>query len=152
MGFQCYLIKEKSRFQGGLSTRNEMCLSYLLYYPRINLTRCASIPDIMEQLQFIGVKEIYRPVRYVKCLWICVSPLFLSVGFLDPFHTTFLSLWQCNMATHATFFFGQYALLLCMSPAKLVHIFFFSSDRKAVFLLRKKYCSHGVFFPHHNRL
>ncbi|XP_075604224.1 DBH-like monooxygenase protein 1 isoform X2 [Balearica regulorum gibbericeps] len=48
---------------GGLSTRNEMCLSYLLYYPRINLTRCASIPDIMEQLQFIGVKEIYRPVR-----------------------------------------------------------------------------------------
>ncbi|GAB1294986.1 DBH-like monooxygenase protein 2 [Apodemus speciosus] len=47
---------------GGLSTRNEMCLSYLLYYPRINLTRCASIPDIMEQLQFIGVKEIYRPV------------------------------------------------------------------------------------------
>ncbi|XP_044304965.1 DBH-like monooxygenase protein 1 [Varanus komodoensis] len=48
---------------GGLSTRDEMCLSYLLYYPRINLTRCASIPDIMEQLQFIGVKEIYRPVR-----------------------------------------------------------------------------------------
>ncbi|XP_060609364.2 DBH-like monooxygenase protein 1 isoform X1 [Anolis sagrei] len=48
---------------GGLSTRNEMCLSYLLYYPRINLTRCASIPDIMEQLEFIGVKEIYRPVR-----------------------------------------------------------------------------------------
>ncbi|MEJ1286814.1 hypothetical protein NN561_017825 [Cricetulus griseus] len=29
---------------------------------QINLTRCASIPDIMEQLQFIGVKEIYRPV------------------------------------------------------------------------------------------
>ncbi|XP_077208807.1 DBH-like monooxygenase protein 1 [Paroedura picta] len=48
---------------GGFSTRNEMCLSYLLYYPRLNLTRCASIPDIMEQLQFIGVKEIYRPVR-----------------------------------------------------------------------------------------
>ncbi|XP_021030429.1 DBH-like monooxygenase protein 1 [Mus caroli] len=47
---------------GGLSTRNEMCLSYLLYYPRVNLTRCSSIPDIMEQLQFIGVKEIYRPV------------------------------------------------------------------------------------------
>ncbi|XP_024407943.2 DBH-like monooxygenase protein 1 [Desmodus rotundus] len=47
---------------GGLSTRSEMCLSYLLYYPRINLTRCASIPDIMEQLKFIGVKEIYRPV------------------------------------------------------------------------------------------
>ncbi|XP_004401254.1 PREDICTED: DBH-like monooxygenase protein 1 [Odobenus rosmarus divergens] len=58
-----YNTKDRSRMTwGGLSTRNEMCLSYLLYYPRINLTRCASIPDIMEQLQFIGVKEIYRPV------------------------------------------------------------------------------------------
>ncbi|KAL6039096.1 hypothetical protein STEG23_023360, partial [Scotinomys teguina] len=58
-----YNTKDRSGMTwGGLSTRNEMCLSYLLYYPRINLTRCASIPDIMEQLQFIGVKEIYRPV------------------------------------------------------------------------------------------
>ncbi|KAB0398503.1 hypothetical protein E2I00_014622, partial [Balaenoptera physalus] len=57
-----YLKEERTILPGGLSTRNEMCLSYLLYYPRINLTRCASIPDIMEQLQFIGVKEIYRPV------------------------------------------------------------------------------------------
>ncbi|XP_058422241.1 DBH-like monooxygenase protein 1 isoform X2 [Diceros bicornis minor] len=58
-----YNTKDRGRMTwGGLSTRNEMCLSYLLYYPRINLTRCASIPDIMEQLQFIGVKEIYRPV------------------------------------------------------------------------------------------
>ncbi|EPY72677.1 monooxygenase, DBH-like protein [Camelus ferus] len=58
-----YNTKDRARMTwGGLSTRNEMCLSYLLYYPRINLTRCASIPDIMEQLQFIGVKEIYRPV------------------------------------------------------------------------------------------
>lgn len=78
-------LKEKSRFQGGLSTRNEMCLSYLLYYPRINLTRCASIPDIMEQLQFIGVKEIYRPVRQVKCLWIYVAPFFLSLGLQGHF-------------------------------------------------------------------
>lgn len=47
---------------GGLSTRDEMCLSYLLYYPRINLARCESIPEITEQLQFIGVKTIYKPV------------------------------------------------------------------------------------------
>ncbi|XP_068933477.1 DBH-like monooxygenase protein 1 [Petaurus breviceps papuanus] len=59
----CYNTRDRVRMTwGGLSTRSEMCLSYLLYYPRINLTRCASIPDIMEQLQFIGVKEIYRPV------------------------------------------------------------------------------------------
>uniref|UniRef100_A0AAY4CW32 DOMON domain-containing protein n=1 Tax=Denticeps clupeoides TaxID=299321 RepID=A0AAY4CW32_9TELE len=56
----------KSRKQmtwGGLSTRDEMCLSYLLYYPRINLARCESLPEIKGQLKFIGVKEIQMPVR-----------------------------------------------------------------------------------------
>ncbi|XP_030638796.1 DBH-like monooxygenase protein 1 homolog [Chanos chanos] len=47
---------------GGLSTRDEMCLSYLLYYPRVNLARCESLPDISGQLKFIGVKEIQVPV------------------------------------------------------------------------------------------
>ncbi|XP_012993949.4 DBH-like monooxygenase protein 1 homolog isoform X2 [Esox lucius] len=47
---------------GGLSTRDEMCLSYLLYYPRVNLARCESLPEIHEQLKFIGVKEIQVPV------------------------------------------------------------------------------------------
>ncbi|KAK2518024.1 Moxd1 [Columba livia] len=70
---------------GGLSTRNEMCLSYLLYYPRINLTRCASIPDIMEQLQFIGVKEIYRPVRQANWQQ--------DQGTMAHFKTVFPSVW-----------------------------------------------------------
>ncbi|XP_060769945.1 DBH-like monooxygenase protein 1 homolog [Neoarius graeffei] len=48
----------KNMTWGGLSTRDEMCLSYLLYYPRINLTRCESLPEITGQLKFIGVKEI----------------------------------------------------------------------------------------------
>uniref|UniRef100_A0A8C2PRT9 Monooxygenase, DBH-like 1 n=1 Tax=Cyprinus carpio TaxID=7962 RepID=A0A8C2PRT9_CYPCA len=47
---------------GGLSTRDEMCLSYLLYYPRVNLARCESLPEITGQLKFIGVKEIQEPV------------------------------------------------------------------------------------------
>eukprot|EP00062_Callorhinchus_milii_P013958 gi/632962755/ref/XP_007897496.1/ PREDICTED: DBH-like monooxygenase protein 1 [Callorhinchus milii] len=47
---------------GGLSTRDEMCLSYLLYYPKIDLARCESLPEITQQLKFIGVKEIYQPV------------------------------------------------------------------------------------------
>ncbi|XP_072355246.1 DBH-like monooxygenase protein 1 homolog isoform X2 [Scyliorhinus torazame] len=47
---------------GGLSTKDEMCLSYLLYYPRIDLSRCESLPEIAPQLKFIGVKEIYHPV------------------------------------------------------------------------------------------
>ncbi|XP_030051078.1 DBH-like monooxygenase protein 1 isoform X2 [Microcaecilia unicolor] len=58
-----YTTRGRSRMTwGGLSTRDEMCLSYLLYYPKINLARCESIPEIKEQLQFIGVKEIYKPM------------------------------------------------------------------------------------------
>ncbi|XP_065112794.1 DBH-like monooxygenase protein 1 homolog [Paramisgurnus dabryanus] len=47
---------------GGLSARDEMCLSYLLYYPRVNLARCESLPEITGQLKFIGVKKIQEPV------------------------------------------------------------------------------------------
>ncbi|XP_027032512.1 DBH-like monooxygenase protein 1 homolog isoform X1 [Tachysurus fulvidraco] len=52
----------KNMTWGGLSTRDEMCLSYLLYYPRINLTRCESLPEITGQLKFIGVTEIHVPI------------------------------------------------------------------------------------------
>ncbi|XP_028653745.2 DBH-like monooxygenase protein 1 homolog [Erpetoichthys calabaricus] len=55
-------IDRKNVTWGGLSTRDEMCLSYLLYYPRIDLSRCESLPDQIQQLTFIGVKEIYSPV------------------------------------------------------------------------------------------
>ncbi|XP_068135585.1 DBH-like monooxygenase protein 1 [Hyperolius riggenbachi] len=58
-----YNTKSRSTMTwGGLSTRDEMCLSFLIYYPKINLARCESIPKINEQLQFIGVKEYYRPI------------------------------------------------------------------------------------------
>ncbi|GCC25601.1 DBH-like monooxygenase protein 1 homolog isoform X1 [Chiloscyllium punctatum] len=48
---------------GGLSTRDEMCLSYLLYYPKIDLSRCESLPEILPQLEFIGVREIIQPIK-----------------------------------------------------------------------------------------
>uniref|UniRef100_S4RP54 Monooxygenase, DBH-like 1 n=1 Tax=Petromyzon marinus TaxID=7757 RepID=S4RP54_PETMA len=47
---------------GGQSTHNEMCLAYVLYYPRVNLSRCQSLPEINGQLAFIGVTDIYKPV------------------------------------------------------------------------------------------
>jgi hypothetical protein len=33
-----------SILQGGLATTNEMCLTFLLYYPAIPLTACVSVP------------------------------------------------------------------------------------------------------------
>ncbi|OCT80150.1 hypothetical protein XELAEV_18026964mg [Xenopus laevis] len=52
---------------GGLSTRDEMCLSFLLCYPKINLARCESIPEIQQQLQFIG-KFISTSAEHSKAL------------------------------------------------------------------------------------
>ncbi|XP_024275743.1 DBH-like monooxygenase protein 1 homolog [Oncorhynchus tshawytscha] len=58
-----YTTKDRQNMTwGGLTTRDEMCLSYLLYYPRVNLARCESLPEIIGQLKFIGVKEIQVPV------------------------------------------------------------------------------------------
>ncbi|XP_075453453.1 DBH-like monooxygenase protein 1 isoform X2 [Ascaphus truei] len=71
---------------GGLSTRDEMCLSYLLYYPRINLARCETIPEVMEQLQFIGVKEIYKPIT--SWPFIIKSPKrYNNLSFTDAMNT-----------------------------------------------------------------
>ena len=31
--------------QGGEGTRDEMCLAFLLYYPKVDLTSCVSLPQ-----------------------------------------------------------------------------------------------------------
>ncbi|CAH1233728.1 MOXD1 [Branchiostoma lanceolatum] len=43
---------------GGLSTENEMCDSFLFYYPRINLLWCESHAHPLNVLSFAGVQEI----------------------------------------------------------------------------------------------
>ncbi|XP_078510084.1 DBH-like monooxygenase protein 2 [Lissotriton helveticus] len=39
---------------GGLSTTDEMCLAFLVYYPRNNITQCLSIPDYYLVTSFLG--------------------------------------------------------------------------------------------------
>ena len=39
--------------QGGLSTRDEMCLSFLVYYPRTSLTVCQSFPTVGAFVPFV---------------------------------------------------------------------------------------------------
>ncbi|XP_064596675.1 DBH-like monooxygenase protein 1 homolog [Liolophura sinensis] len=41
---------------GGLSTMNEMCLAFLMYYPRIALGRCRTTPSPQYLASFIGAK------------------------------------------------------------------------------------------------
>ncbi|XP_035686300.1 DBH-like monooxygenase protein 1 isoform X1 [Branchiostoma floridae] len=40
---------------GGLSSREEMCINFIQYYPRMKLTRCYSGLDINQQAPFFGV-------------------------------------------------------------------------------------------------
>ncbi|MGH0120292.1 UNVERIFIED_CONTAM: hypothetical protein FKN15_060700 [Acipenser sinensis] len=46
----------KTATQGGLGTTNEMCLAFLLYYPRTKLASCWSLPDPTAMSTALGVK------------------------------------------------------------------------------------------------
>jgi len=44
---------------GGLSTRDEMCLVFVLYYPRSSLADCRSLPALHTLTQALGIHQIY---------------------------------------------------------------------------------------------
>ncbi|KAI9559612.1 hypothetical protein GHT06_013617 [Daphnia sinensis] len=51
---------------GGLSTREETCLAYLLYWPRVDLSLCYSLPSLATILHSLGIQELHPgsdPVR-----------------------------------------------------------------------------------------
>jgi len=44
---------------GGLSTRDEMCLVFVLYYPRSSLADCRSLPALHSLTSALGIHDIY---------------------------------------------------------------------------------------------
>ncbi|XP_069693146.1 MOXD1 homolog 2-like [Periplaneta americana] len=51
---------------GGLTTREEMCLVFGLYYPRMDLSLCHSLPSLPTVLHSLGIQELWpgsSPVR-----------------------------------------------------------------------------------------
>jgi len=44
---------------GGLSTRDEMCLVFILYYPRTSLADCRSLPALHTLTTALGIHDIY---------------------------------------------------------------------------------------------
>ncbi|CAH1785360.1 unnamed protein product, partial [Owenia fusiformis] len=42
---------------GGLGTTEEMCIAFLMYYPRINMTTCQTVSRTSELLSIAGVTE-----------------------------------------------------------------------------------------------
>lgn len=44
---------------GGLSTREEMCLGFIHYYPRNEIADCRSLPTLKTVMKALGVEAIY---------------------------------------------------------------------------------------------
>lgn len=44
---------------GGYSTKQEMCLSFITYYPKIDLAGCYSMTPVKEFFEIFGVYEFY---------------------------------------------------------------------------------------------
>ena len=56
--------------QGGISTRDEMCLSFLVYYPRVEMSLGLST---ITQEAFIEYLETLPLVTNFQCHKICIS-------------------------------------------------------------------------------
>ncbi|XP_071438873.1 MOXD1 homolog 2 [Hetaerina americana] len=51
---------------GGLTTREEMCLVFALYYPRMELSMCYSLPSLPTVLHSLGIQELWPGSSPVK--------------------------------------------------------------------------------------
>jgi len=45
-------------FQGGLSTSSEMCLAFILYYPKIPLQACQTAPTVSSLINYFGLSYV----------------------------------------------------------------------------------------------
>ena len=51
--------KRQSATFGGLSTREEMCLGFILYYPRAKLADCRSLPTLNTAMAAFGIQATF---------------------------------------------------------------------------------------------
>jgi hypothetical protein len=65
---------------GGYSSKQEMCLAFVLHYPRIPLAGCYSMAPVKEFFETFGVKEFYKSDMKQ------VENMFLASGYSFLFH------------------------------------------------------------------
>ncbi|CAL4099780.1 unnamed protein product, partial [Meganyctiphanes norvegica] len=51
---------------GGFKTRDEMCLSFLFYWPRVDLSFCHSKPSLATVLHSLGIQELAEETAPIK--------------------------------------------------------------------------------------
>lgn len=54
-----YTKNRKKPTFGGYSTKQEMCLAFVLHYPRTELAGCYSMPPIKYFFETLGIKQFY---------------------------------------------------------------------------------------------
>uniref|UniRef100_A0A6A7G1R7 MOXD1 homolog 2-like n=2 Tax=Hirondellea gigas TaxID=1518452 RepID=A0A6A7G1R7_9CRUS len=59
-------LKRSAITLGGINTRDEMCLSYLFYWPRSSLSLCHSKPSLNTVLQSLGIQELSHDSDIIK--------------------------------------------------------------------------------------
>ncbi|KAK7081201.1 DBH-like monooxygenase protein 1 [Halocaridina rubra] len=57
--------REKPSY-GGIGTNEEMCVAYLSYYPKVNLSMCYSRPSIQSLYESVGIQDIYHKDRVIN--------------------------------------------------------------------------------------
>ncbi|CAL4059444.1 unnamed protein product, partial [Meganyctiphanes norvegica] len=62
---------------GGFASTEEMCLVFLAYYPRANLSECFSYPDISMLLDTFGIQKVYNNDKIIG--------MFQDTGFSDDY-------------------------------------------------------------------
>lgn len=55
-----YTKNRKKTTFGGYSTKHEMCLAFVLHYPKTELAGCYSMPPIKYFFETIGVQQFYE--------------------------------------------------------------------------------------------
>ncbi|GBP39913.1 MOXD1 homolog 1 [Eumeta japonica] len=78
---------------GGYSAIQEMCLSFVVYYPRTDLAGCYSMTPVKEFFETFGIREFYG----IDMLQ--VENMFLSSGSLDNFEPLEFDIMQHNEDT-----------------------------------------------------
>ncbi|XP_069946724.1 MOXD1 homolog 1-like isoform X2 [Cherax quadricarinatus] len=60
--------RRKQTTFGGIGTEEEMCLAFMTYYPRVNLSVCTSTPPMETIFETLGIQDIYNKEKIGRIL------------------------------------------------------------------------------------
>jgi len=65
---ECEYQTDETTIHGGLSTRDEMCIVFMAYYPKSNLSECSSGPTFSTFLSSMGIEKLVGGANLEKLI------------------------------------------------------------------------------------